>query len=228
MIDFLVSEGCKQAYPTAIAGILVMKNVTNPSGNSTLDQQKETLENRLRSQFGTMSRAELEQVPPFPAYDSYYRRFKKTYHVFLQLESIAAKGKTIPHVAALVEAMFMAELENRMLTAGHDLDSLRLPVELKVANGSESYTLLRGTQQELKAGDMFMEDGEGIISSVLYGPDSRTQIQAGTKAVLFAVYAPPGIEEDVIIQHLQTIETYVRLISRKAETLLLQAYKAGA
>jgi hypothetical protein len=34
---------------------------------------------------------------------------------------VALKGKAIPRQAALVEAMFMAELENLILTAGHDL-----------------------------------------------------------------------------------------------------------
>jgi len=40
--------------------------------------------------------------------------------------------------------MFMAEIENRLLTAGHDLDNLQLPVCLDVTKGDEVYTLLRG------------------------------------------------------------------------------------
>ncbi len=58
---------------------------------------------------------------PLPAYASYYRAFDKTYHVLGQLKSVAVKGKAIPSVAALVEAMFIAELHNGLLTAGHDL-----------------------------------------------------------------------------------------------------------
>ena len=65
--------------------------------------------------------------PVLQAYDAYYRQFKKTYHVQLQLESILFKGKSIPSVAALVEAMFMAEMNDLLLTAGHDLDALHLP-----------------------------------------------------------------------------------------------------
>ena len=47
---------------------------------------------------------------PIPAYNACYKGFKKTYHVQLQLESVALKGRSIPRVAALMEAMFMAEL----------------------------------------------------------------------------------------------------------------------
>ena len=84
----------------------------------------------------------MEAIPSLQVYDAYYKRFKKTYHVQLQLESIAFKGKSIPSVAALVEAMFMAEVKNMLLTAGHDLDTLQLPARLDVTKGDEVYTLM--------------------------------------------------------------------------------------
>ena len=55
-----------------------------------------------------------------------------------QLES-AFKCKPVPSAAALVEAMFMAELESQLLTAGHDLDSLRSPLILDVSSGNDRY-----------------------------------------------------------------------------------------
>ncbi len=94
--------------------------------------------------------------PILQAYDAYYRQFKKTYHVQLQLESILFKGKSIPSVAALVEAMFMAEVDSLLLTAGHDLDTLHLPLTLDAAQGAETYTLFRGEPQTPKAGDMMI------------------------------------------------------------------------
>jgi hypothetical protein len=42
---------------------------------------------------------------------------KKTYHIALQLEPVVLKGKSLPNVAALVEAMFTAELGDLLLTA---------------------------------------------------------------------------------------------------------------
>jgi hypothetical protein len=96
------------------------------------------------------------------------------------------------NVAALLEAMFMAELDDLLLTADHDLDALRLPLTLDVAQGTETYTLLRGDEQTLKAGDMFIRDAEGVIFSVLYGPDRRTPITPETKNVVFTVYAHAG------------------------------------
>jgi DNA/RNA-binding domain of Phe-tRNA-synthetase-like protein len=139
---------------------------------------------------------------------------------------IAFKGKSIPSVAALVEAMFMAEVKGLLLTAGHDLDALQLPVILNVSTGGERYTLLRGQEQALKAGDMFIADQAGIVSSILYGPDQRTQIQSQTRAVMFTVYAPAGIQKAWIAAHLQEIQRNVLLVSPRARTEMLQVFGA--
>ena len=178
---FKVSDAWKATYPTAHAGVLVMHDVTNPPYHAELEERKQQLQNELRARFVGQDRSAIAALPTIQAYNAYYKSFKKTYHVQLQLESIVFKGKSLPSVAALVEAMFMAEIKNLLLTAGHDLDTLQLPVTLDVATGQESYTLLRGQEQIAKAGDMLMADQAGVISSVLYGPDQRTQVTAQTQ-----------------------------------------------
>jgi DNA/RNA-binding domain of Phe-tRNA-synthetase-like protein len=221
---FIVSETWKTTYPGAAAGFLVMGNVANPDHHPALGQRKEALENQLRSQFAGGDRAALAALPIIRAYNAYYKRFKKTYHVQLQLESVALKGRSIPGVAALVEAMFMAELKNLLLTAGHDLATVQGPVRLDVATGSERYTLLNGQAQVLKLGDMFMADTQGVISSVLYGPDQRTRITPSTRRVLFAVYAPPGIGQHTVREHLQDIRANVLLIAPDADVEVSEVY----
>jgi DNA/RNA-binding domain of Phe-tRNA-synthetase-like protein len=221
---FEITDEWKAAYPDAHAGILAMRGVENPAVHAELERRKGALEAQLRAQFAGQDRQVLEALPTMQAYHAYYKPFNKTYHVLGQLESIAFKGRAIPSVAALVEAMFMAEVKNGLLTAGHDLDSLQLPVTLGVASGGERYTLLRGQEQALKAGDMFMADGAGVISSILYGPDQRTQIRPVTRNALFAVYAPAGIGPEAVQMHLQDIRDYVWLASPAAKVELLLAY----
>jgi DNA/RNA-binding domain of Phe-tRNA-synthetase-like protein len=206
-------------------GVLVMRHVTNPAHHPELERRKALLEAHLRSRFAGQDRAAIASHPVLQAYASYYRRFKKTYHIQLQLESIAWKGKSIPGSAALVEAMFMAEMQDLLLTAGHDLDALHLPLRLDAATGSERYVVLRGEEQTLKAGDMMVSDGQGVISSILYGPDQRTQIHRGTRHVLFTVYAPPGIDEPMVAVHLQHIQENIMVFSPDAEVESLNIYE---
>ena len=161
------------------------------------------------------------------AYDAYYRQFKKTYHVQLQLESVVLKGKPIPRVAALVEAMFMAELDSLLLTAGHDLDVVQPPVRIEVASGQESYVRLDGVEQVTKAGDMMIVDTVGILSSIVYGPDRRTQIRPETKRALFTVYGPPGIGAREMAAHLEELRENVVLIAPEAEVELEEVFGAS-
>ena len=69
---------------------------------------------------------------------------------------------------------------------------------------------------------MLMADGAGVISSVLYGPDERTQITAATRSVLFAVYAPAGIDAGTVQAHLRDIRDYVLIVAPAAEVQMLQ------
>ena len=216
-----IAQAWRTAYPEAHAGILIVRGAANPPQHAGLEKRKNDLETELRARFSGFDRPALLRLPVLRAYEEYYRHFKKTYHLQLQLESIVFKGKPIPSVAALVEAMFMAEVEDLLLTAGHDLDVLRLPLTLDTAGGTETYTLLRGDAQTLKAGDMYIRDGEGVISSVIYGPDRRTQIRPETKNAVFTAYAPPGITGEAVKNHMENILRNIKLFAPEAvaETL---------
>ena len=220
----LVSETWNTTYPGAAAGILVMKNVANPARHSEFDGHKEEFQQQLRSRFAGYDRAGLKALPTIQAYNTYYKRYKKSYHIQLQLESVALKGRSFPRIAALVEAMFMAELNNLLLTAGHDLETVKQPIRLQVAEGTESYTLLNGKEQLLKTGDMFMADAEGVISSVIYGPDQRTRIKPETRQVFFGVYAVPGVAKKTVQDHLEDIRDNIMIFAQEAEVELLQVY----
>ncbi len=220
----IVSEAWKSGYPGAAMGILAMRNVANPEGHPELEARIEGLERQLRGQGA--GRDALRALPAFQAYDAYYKRFKKTYHVLLQLESVALKGKPIPRAGALVQAMVMAELKNLLLTAGHDLGAVEMPIRLDVATGSERYVMYNGQEQTLKAGDMFIADARGVISDVIYGPDRRTRIAPETREVLYAVYAPPGIGAEAVLRHLEDIRAIVQLVAPDAAVEALKVYGA--
>ncbi len=216
---FLASEAWKKAYPGAAIGILALENVTNPRSHPELERQKQQLEQDLKRRFGESDRASLRALPTLQTYHNYYKRFKKSYHVQLQLESLAFKGKSIPRVACLAEAMFMAELKNQLLTAGHDLAMVERPFGVQVAQGDERYIRLNGQEQCLKRDDMFIADSKGVMSSIIYGPDRRTQIRPETTEVVFAVYAPTGISTEAVVAHLEDIKAYTLLFSPDARVL---------
>jgi DNA/RNA-binding domain of Phe-tRNA-synthetase-like protein len=215
---FTATLAWRAAYPGAVAGVLAMRGVANPEAHPALDAARERLETELRARYAGMTRAEIRAGGHFPAYDAYYRRFGQTYHVLLQVDSIALKGKPIPRRAGLVEAAFMAEVATGILTASHDLDALALPVAVDVATGDETYVLYNGSEQVCKPNDMLMRDRTGILTTVISGPATYALITPATTAALFCIYAPPGIGEPAVRDHLGQIESNVRLMIPDADT----------
>ena len=224
--DFVVSDAWRAAYPGAHAGVLVLRDA-EPEDDAALDARARALEQALRARFAGQTRSELKALPTIQRYDAYYRRFKQGYHVLFQLASVALEGRGIPPSLPLVRAMFLAELEHLLLTAGHDLEALALPVRLDVADGQERYQVLNGQEKTLKRGDMYMADGAGVISSILFGPDQRTRITPRTRQALFAVYAPAGIAAAEVAAHLQAVADTARLAAPRATVAALEVVGAG-
>jgi len=198
-----------------------MRGVVNPQHDAALDSRAAEVERRLRSLFAGADRAAVKALPTIRAYTDFYHRFKKTYHVQLQLESVALKNRPIPKMPGLVKAMVMAELNSQLLTAGHDVAALDGQLVASVAQGTEHYQLLNGGNQELKPGDMCIADRTATISSVIYGPDHRTRLQAGTRHVCFTVYGVPGIAHAAIESHLADIRDAILLFASEAQVELL-------
>ncbi|HYM49973.1 MAG TPA: hypothetical protein VET65_05295, partial [Candidatus Limnocylindrales bacterium] len=216
-LSLAFAESWQSAYPEAAIGILAMTSVT-PTPGPDLEASLRAVESKLRDRYAGQSRRSLETLPTLRPYVEHYRRFGKTYHVLLQLESVAWRGRPLPAANPLVSAMFAAELDNLLLTAGHDLGALRPPLVAAQTDEGEHYLGIGERELEVKPGDLSIRDSEGVISTVLYGPDHRTRLTPDTRAVLFTTYAPAGIPDSAIDRHLHEIETLVRTGSPSAVT----------
>ncbi|UCE00969.1 MAG: hypothetical protein JSV42_09735, partial [Chloroflexota bacterium] len=214
------------SHPAAALGALSMRIEGDSQDRSPQIDQVAALETQLRQRYTSMDRTDLLQLPQLAAYTAYYKRYKKTYHLLLQLESIVHKKKSIPKAPPLVQAMFMAELNSLLLTAGHDLDLIQGPIRFDSASGDEVYTLLRGEQVTCKPADMVTRDSLGVFCSIIYGQDFRTRITDNTRSVLYVVYIPPGIKRELIAAHLRDLEKNVVQLFREAKTTFREIFFA--
>jgi DNA/RNA-binding domain of Phe-tRNA-synthetase-like protein len=202
-----------------------MKNVCNLKSHDELDKQKRELEESLRNKYSEYSRKDFKNMDIMKLYVDYYKKFKKSYHVQLQLESVVLKNKQIPSVSTLVETMFMAELKNLLLTASHDVEYVDFPVKIDVSKGEEEFYSINNKTQNLYPNDIFCADQKEIISDIVYGPDSNTRIREGTSEVMHVVYGLPGIEEKEVMNHLMDIKEYTKIFSHEAKVELMEVFK---
>ena len=80
---------------------------------------------------------------------------------------------------------------------------------------------------KLKAEDIVTKDENGIISSVLYGPDRRTRITEKTRNYLFFAYFPYGEEDSKIKNHFEDILKYIKIFDNELERSEIEIYGLG-
>lgn len=218
MIIISATDEWRSSHPGAIIGLLELSDVENTDVALLLDQRKRETEARLRENYAGFTRQDLVSLPVMSAYKEYYKRFKKTYHVQLQVESIVLKGKNLPNISPLVDANFIAEVETFILTAGHDVAKLHGPISIDASHEGDQMTQMNGNNQSLRTGDMVMKDAEGISCTIIYGQDQRSPISAKTSHVLYVAYAPAGVPAEAVESQLQKIEAIIRVFCPEAIT----------
>jgi DNA/RNA-binding domain of Phe-tRNA-synthetase-like protein len=197
-------------------GLLEISGVVNNVISPGLNQHKRMVEAKLRQDYAGFSRKEFLGLPVMAAYEKYYKRFDKTYHVLLQLESIVIKGRNLPDVSPLVDANFTAEVNTLVLTAGDDVRQLEEPVVIDVSCPGEMMTLMNGDTKPIRAGDMIMRDRHGICCSIIYGQDNLSPITAETSSVLYVSYVPPGVPIEAVKAQLNQIKQNILLFAPQA------------
>jgi DNA/RNA-binding domain of Phe-tRNA-synthetase-like protein len=219
MLTVHFTDAWHKTFAGGHVGILMMGPVDNGRRPTPLDEHKLTIEAETRKKYGSLTRAELQELAVLKAYKAYYRKFNKTYHIQLQLESVAHKGKSLPAVNPLVDACFAAELETHLLTASHDVDKLVAPVTIDASTGNEELQMMDGKPKQIKANDMMMTDDQGVVCTIIYGQDKRTPVTTETKRVVYVTYAPVGVGEAAVVGHHEVLLRNVRLFAPDVEVL---------
>jgi DNA/RNA-binding domain of Phe-tRNA-synthetase-like protein len=216
MLSISAVDEWRTAHPGAVIGLLELSDVVNTHSSPRLDERKREVEAHLRERYKGFTRQDFLSLPVMSDYERFYKRFNKTYHVLLQLESIVLKGKNLPDVCPLVDSNFMAEVETLVLTAGHDIAKLHEPVLMDVSREGDLITQMNGTSKAIRAGDMIMRDAHGICCSIIYGQDNRSPISSETSRVLYVAYVPAGVPSETVDAQLRRIEENIRLFSPTA------------
>ena len=226
MLTITAAPEWKSVYPGAQIGILEIAGVDNTLRSELLEAEKRALEARLQAHYTGFSRRDFLALPVMTAYERYYKRFDKTYHVLLQLESVVLKGKRLPEVSPLVDANFAAELDTLVLTASHDVALFQPPLLIDISHSGDEFIRMNGIPKQLPPGDMVMRDSQGVICTILYGQDNLSPITASTTHALYVAYAPPGVGVENVQAQLDAIEKNIRLFSANCQ--LVQKLVIGA
>jgi len=217
-----VSESLKLVYPDLKVGIIIIRDVVNKDFDPTLESKKRDAELFIRNNL-----LDFTNLPRVKSYNRFYKKYDKKFPIEYQLKSIIS-GKSIPTISVLVESMFLSELLNQVLVAGHDLNYLEGDLFLDLAQGNEEYTKISGEKQIVKKDDIILKDAKGIIASVLYGPDFRTRVTKHTTSVVYMGYFVYDFSDDEIVRAMRHIGDYVLISNPNAEVDSARIVKFGS
>ena len=168
----------------------------------------------LREQYRDYVRADVFGQNP---YFRYFRKFKKTYPVMMQFESVLLKGREFPKSNAVTAVPFLAELETHVLTGTHDVEQLLGPAELYLAQAKEPFAGLRGDLVHTYPGDLCARDEGGIIFSMIAGADARTCARQTSRHVFYPVFGVPGQDPAALRPTQERLAEYARILAPDAE-----------
>lgn len=146
----------------------------------------------------------------------FFKKFKKTYPVMLQFESVVLKDRPFPDFNPLSEIAFLMEISTFMLSGAHDADCIEGDVTLYIADSREDF---EGRNETLHTypKDFCARDEKGIIFSLIAGTDKRTSAQPDSRNILYPVFGTPDMDISAIQNALDTLCRYVAVLCPEAE-----------
>ena len=153
-------------------------------------------------------------------YFRYFRKFKKTSPVMMQVESFLLKGKPFPEGRYTNAVAFLTELKTRCLLGSHDADMIEGDLVIYSETEKTTFPSIHGGEAHSYPGDVTCRDDVSIVVSMIAGADARTCLNDDTTHVLYFAFGTPGMAAEKLTGYLDQVEEYVKVLAPAAETQL--------
>lgn len=156
-------------------------------------------------------------------YYRYFKKFKKSYPVMMQLESYLLKGRPFPSGNPINEIAFLAELKTQILLGSHDIDRIEGDMVLFCGTEKTDFPGMRGDTVHIYPGDVSARDDKDIILSMIAGADNRTCITEDSRNIAYIFFGTDKTPEDQFDQMAALLSGYIHTLAPEAELQLIRA-----
>lgn len=150
-------------------------------------------------------------------YFRFFKKFKKTYPVMQQFESVMFKGRPFPEEDPVMGVPFLLELTTFVLSGTHDIDRMDGPLIIFTPSEKLPFLGMRAASTHTYPKDICGRDGTDIIFSMIAGADDRTCIHPDSRHVFHPVFGTPDTDKAVIENALRRLEFFVKVLAPDAE-----------
>ena len=153
-------------------------------------------------------------------YFRYFRKFKKTSPVMMQVESFLLKGRPFPEGRFTNAVAFLTELKTRCLLGSHDADMIEGDLVFYNDTAKTTFPSIHGGEAHSYPGDITCRDDISVVVSMIAGADARTCLNEDSRHVMYFAFGTPGMEEETLKGYLGQVEEYVKVLAPSARTEL--------
>lgn len=150
-------------------------------------------------------------------YVRFFKKFKKTYPVMLQFESIVCKGRPFPFENSVTAVPFLLEMTAQVLSGTHDADCVEGGLTLFLSDGKLPFTGLRGAETHTYPGDFCARDKGGLVFSEIAGVEIRSCARPNSRHVFYPVFGTPDMPKNVMEEATERLVSYIRILAPGAE-----------
>lgn len=156
-------------------------------------------------------------------YFRYFKKFKKSYPIMMQLESYLLKGRPFPSGNPVNEIAFLAELKTHILLGSHDIDRIEGDMVLFCGTEKTDFPGMRGETIHIYPGDVSARDDKDIILSMIAGADDRTYITEDSRNVAYIFFGTNQTPDDQFDKMAELLSRYIHTLAPAAEVQLVRA-----
>ena len=150
-------------------------------------------------------------------YFRFFRKFKKTYPVMQQFESVLFKGRPFPEGNPAATLPFLAEICTQVLSGAHDIDCLDGPLTIFTPDSRLPFDRMRAVSTHTSPNDVCGRDGSGINFSMIARAGKRTGVHPDSRHIFYPVFGTPDTPPAPILSTLDRIVSYVQVLAPAAE-----------
>jgi lysyl-tRNA synthetase, class I len=204
---FSIGKQVREKFPSTTVGIAVISGVT-------IEKQHPELTKEIKAFLQRIKGLPVQEIGQYSEIQSYHRLYKET-GVNLgsrrpspeALLRRAAKGQTFEPINACVDAYNLIVMKNRVSAGAFNLDEIKKPTQLDLAQGGEQ-TLYIGEDKPtlIQKGEICYFDQVGAYNlDFNYRDAVRTQVDEKTKNLLINVEGIYDISRHQVEQSLQEV-----------------------
>ena len=183
---------------------------------AAFDEMKERELEQIRTEGENYSRDEWFRNTP---YFRYFRKFKKTYPVMMQVESFLLKGRPFPEGKYNNAVAFLTELKTGCLLGSHDADMIEGDLVIYIETEKTPFPGIHGEAHSYP-GDFTCRDDKTVVVSMIAGADERTCLTEKSRHVLYFAFGTPGMAAETLERHLDQVLEYIKVLAPAAKTQL--------